>query len=276
MKVHARSTRISGFFPVGVMTILAALLVSAAPSYGVAHKYPGTPMGPNGASGVVDSATNPRDMYSVYLFRGQEVGFDPTATAGDGFLSVTLYAPGPFGAEVAGNSMFSGILYTPAVSGTYSLEVTTDGNGEAYTIDVRGAESMPLTTATALSSPSRARVNKVLTVSGTVSPGWAGRKGQDHEDASRRHHLEACRLGPRRRHCRRVLLQLHAEVQGQVAPGREVPRPHSRRHDVHSVFEPGQDRDSEVTPAVCTCAKDPFGGHVEDSEGVFARALPRR
>ncbi len=176
MKVHARSTRISGFFPVGVMTILAALLVSAAPSYGVAHKYPGTPMGPNGASGVVDSATNPRDMYSVYLFRGQEVGFDPTATAGDGFLSVTLYAPGPFGAEVAGNSMFSGILYTPAVSGTYSLEVTTDGNGEAYTIDVRGAESMPLTTATALSSPSRARVNKVLTVSGTVSPGGpAGR-----------------------------------------------------------------------------------------------------
>jgi len=78
MKAPGWSTRIFGFSAMIAALLLAALLVSTAPSYaaGVADDVPGTPMGPGGASGVVDTTTRPRDVYAVYLFAGQQVTFD--------------------------------------------------------------------------------------------------------------------------------------------------------------------------------------------------------
>lgn len=182
MRAQAWGTRVFGFLSVVALTILAALLVSAAPSFalGVASDVPGTPMGLSGASGVVDVTTSPQDVYAVYLFAGQEVAFN--AAWRNGYLYFALYAPGTttvvgatavaFGYGYSDGVAANVIAYTPARSGVYYVAVKCpEDNGVTYSITVHGTETMPLRTATALSSPSRVKVNKVLTVSGTVSPG---------------------------------------------------------------------------------------------------------
>lgn len=167
MRPHVWNRRVFGFLVIGTVC-LAALLVAATASFAdVAHKYPGTPMGPDGASGVVDENTSPEDYYSVYLFRGQQVGF--AFDFGLGWCWTILSAPGPFGETVA-SDVNGYVGYTPAVSGTYTLRVRATENGQPYKIEVLGAETMPQPTITALSGPSRVKVKKTLAISGTVSP----------------------------------------------------------------------------------------------------------
>jgi hypothetical protein len=163
------------------VAIVTTLVLAAVPASALAveHDVPGTPLGPSGASGAIDVSTSPRDVYAVYLFAGQEVAFTKTSHDSTGIWGVylNLFKPGIL-TIVGSNSLASCggfgaslIDYTPAVSGIYYLDAATPDNGVTYTIGVHGAESMPLATATALSGPSRVKVKKVLTVSGTVSPG---------------------------------------------------------------------------------------------------------
>jgi hypothetical protein len=170
MRARAWFPRVSGFLVVGAI-LLAALLVSAAASFAdVAHKYPGTPMGPGGASGIVDSDTSPDDYYSLYLFRGQEVEVYCVATGIPAACTLDLYAPGPFGAQVAYNNSADAFAYIPAVSGVYTLDVGASDHGQPYTVTLGGTENLPVFTATALSGASRITIRKALKVSGKVSP----------------------------------------------------------------------------------------------------------
>ncbi len=171
MRAHVWNRRVFGFMAIGTVC-LAALLVAATASYAeVMHKYPGTPMGPDGATGVVDEDTSPEDVYSVYLFRGQPVEFDVKVDNFRDGLDSMLYAPGLLGPNVASGANYTGsFAYTPAVSGAYTLHLFATDNGQAYEVIVIGAETMPQPTTTTISGASKVRVRKALAVSGAVSP----------------------------------------------------------------------------------------------------------
>ena len=178
MKVRRLSQLLGGFL-VAVAVFCSVLLVTAAPCYAVAHDIPGTPMGPGGASGVVDSDTNPRDVYAVYLVAGQEVVFTESSNK-IAWIDMYLYAPGYLTISTShrvadNNTGFSGspLDYTPAVSGVYYLVTSADSHGVTYTIAVHGTETMPAFTKTRLSSASSVKNKKTLKLSGTVSPSTA-------------------------------------------------------------------------------------------------------
>jgi len=150
------------------------LLSSSTTCFAVAHNMPGTPMGPAGASGTVDSMTSPWDVYSVYLFSGRTVYFSGTRVDYH-YVNVVLFVPDTGSVsdgskEIVYDDIRDGISYTPAVSGVYHLGVHAQSTGAPYTVVVAGAETMPQITHTALHVSSTVKVNRKLSLSGTVSP----------------------------------------------------------------------------------------------------------
>jgi hypothetical protein len=139
------------------MLFCAGFFASVAPSYASTrdHDIPGKLMGMGGASGVVDDATNPADVYAVQLNFNEPVTFTVTHPQGNP-IAANLYAPGLpaitdlFGSGwVAGNSqgMFGTsftLPYTPAVTGVYYLRVfSIGGYTSTYQLSVSGSAGMP-------------------------------------------------------------------------------------------------------------------------------------
>ncbi len=180
MTAFSRTTRVLGFSAIVAMMLLTVLFLAVIPSSAgaVARDVPGTPMGPSGASGVLDVTTSPQGVYAVYLFAGHEVAFNASWS---GYLYFGLYAPRSITVvDIAAVAWSAGwndgeisnvIHYTPATSGVYYLGVFCPrDNGVTYAIAVQGTETMPLATTTTLSGPAKVRVRRTITISGKVSP----------------------------------------------------------------------------------------------------------
>ena len=109
----------------------------------MASNVPGTPL-PLGDSirSVVDRNTKKRDVYAVSLSAGQEVRLSVVALANGGFRAV-LVNPGARDLDGAYTKGFEETMYegnkkvfTPAVSGTYSLVFEANQTGQAYTFSL--------------------------------------------------------------------------------------------------------------------------------------------
>lgn len=185
MKACPLHTRVVGFSAIVAAMSLTLLLLAVIPSsaMAVAHDIPGTPMGPSGANGVVDSVTNPHDVYAVHLSAGQTVVFRRNPAN-----QIALYAPKTL--TIYGTTPLypptwlgvSQITYTPAVSGNYFLDVIATGVGQAYTITVAGSETMPndfTPPTTSISGVDDAWHNCPVAVTLTASdnPGGSGMSG---------------------------------------------------------------------------------------------------
>ena len=126
---------------------LAALLPASA--LAAAKDIPGTPMTLNSTvSGTVDATTKPRDVYAIPLTRGQEVQLTLTLSQYDGMTgSDCLLLVSPSSKSIVNNdyeevadagvseSLVETITYTPAVDGTYYIDVHAGGmNGLGYSL----------------------------------------------------------------------------------------------------------------------------------------------
>lgn len=155
--------------PLVVFAVLVAgslFGASTASAVELNDALPGVPMGPLGASGVVDYALNANDVYAVELFAGIPVTFRVTRTDSTGdyqkFWQMELYAPNATALDSGSNCVaceyaqykaaggYRDLSYTPAVTGVYYFRMRSLGDifsqpayGLAYRIDVIGSVLAP-------------------------------------------------------------------------------------------------------------------------------------
>ena len=141
---------------IAILVVVASTLILMGLAAGQAlaagdDDIPGVPIGAGDTSGVLDKATDVRDVYSVKLFEGEEVRF----ILSNGNCSATLVAP-----EVKSfNDSYSTLLYLhaweigvdysldrtylPAKDGVYHIAIRTWGSGQAYTLTILGSAEVP-------------------------------------------------------------------------------------------------------------------------------------
>lgn len=144
---------------IAILAVVASTLLLMGLAAGQAlaagdDNVPGTPVGLGTINGVVDSATDPHDVYCVQLFDGEDVRLT-LADATGSEVSVRLIAPGCKSidddyTEVAYlNNVWMNmyhdqdVTYTPAKDGVYYLLVSAWGTGANYSIGIYGSAEKP-------------------------------------------------------------------------------------------------------------------------------------
>jgi hypothetical protein len=140
----------------------------------------GVAVGPGTYAGVLDSKTYPNAIYAVRLFRGEQAQLTISNAANQTDNVMWLLQPGiksiADGGSVASADTYNDnnagqIVYTPAVSGTYYIQVQAQGNNDIYSLVVGGAAACPLYPDHLWLRTSSARVRKGahVTLSGSLN-----------------------------------------------------------------------------------------------------------
>jgi hypothetical protein len=127
----------------------------------------GVPVGDGTYSGVLDSTTYPNAVYAVTLFAGEEVQLtvsnDPNGSAN----TMLLLPPSTQSIANASSLMTADtddnwdgydngqIIYTPAVTGTYYIQIQAGGNNDIFGLAIAGSAAKPLYPTHVFLHPSR-------------------------------------------------------------------------------------------------------------------------
>jgi hypothetical protein len=126
-----------------VVALACVLSWLPATALAAADDIPGTPIQfGQTVSGTLDSATKPNDVYSINLRYGEEIQLTvhnlPDHTGNTMYLyapstkSAVSYPPSLMHASTYNGQQTGKIVYTPAVDGTYFVQIRAGGNNDTY------------------------------------------------------------------------------------------------------------------------------------------------